>query len=70
MFATTVTDRSHRHQKLQLSFGLGSALSSIVLAGFLTVVGTRRDLPIAVHAKDNGRRGIRLCLDARCRRNG
>jgi selenium-binding protein 1 len=40
MFATTVTDRSHRHQKLQLSFGLGSALSSIALAGFLTVVGT------------------------------
>ncbi len=33
--------------------------------GWNTTGHSRRDLPIAVHAKDNGRRGIRLCLDAR-----
>ena len=40
MFATILRDRSHRQRKLQLSLCLGSALTGIALAGFITVVGT------------------------------
>ena len=40
MFATILPDRSHRQRKLQLSLCLGSALTGIALAGFITVMGT------------------------------
>src|SRR5262249_29537342 len=40
MFATILPDRSHRQRKLQLSLCLGSGLTGIALAGFITVMGT------------------------------